>query len=158
MRPGRSSATLVYLALAILTVVALYFGKPILMPIALAMLLSFLLGPLVNGLVRLGLRQTFAVLVVVIFMFSVLGAMIWGFGTQMTSLVAQLPDYRQNIREKIDDLRTAGSDGTLQRIRHAWGELQGELKKSSDRSEEHTSELQSPCNLVCRLLLEKKTQ
>src|ERR1039457_7532084 len=29
--------------------------------------------------------------------------------------------------------------------------------KSVDRSEEHTSELQSPCNLVCRLLLEKKT-
>src|SRR2546426_6415352 len=28
--------------------------------------------------------------------------------------------------------------------------------KSSSRSEEHTSELQSPCNLVCRLLLEKK--
>src|SRR2546426_7334970 len=28
--------------------------------------------------------------------------------------------------------------------------------KRSDRSEEHTSELQSPCNLVCRLLLEKK--
>src|SRR5256885_15844999 len=27
-----------------------------------------------------------------------------------------------------------------------------------DRSEEHTSELQSPCNLVCRLLLEKKNQ
>src|SRR5256885_10001158 len=29
---------------------------------------------------------------------------------------------------------------------------------SKDRSEEHTSELQSPCNLVCRLLLEKKKQ
>src|SRR2546426_2657000 len=29
-------------------------------------------------------------------------------------------------------------------------------KKAGDRSEEHTSELQSPCNLVCRLLLEKK--
>src|ERR1039457_976562 len=29
---------------------------------------------------------------------------------------------------------------------------------SLDRSEEHTSELQSPCNLVCRLLLEKKTK
>src|SRR5256885_5453291 len=27
---------------------------------------------------------------------------------------------------------------------------------AGDRSEEHTSELQSPCNLVCRLLLEKK--
>src|SRR2546426_7172633 len=32
----------------------------------------------------------------------------------------------------------------------------GDLVTTSTRSEEHTSELQSPCNLVCRLLLEKK--
>src|SRR2546426_6735317 len=32
----------------------------------------------------------------------------------------------------------------------------GKLARASLRSEEHTSELQSPCNLVCRLLLEKK--
>src|SRR5688500_19112033 len=32
------------------------------------------------------------------------------------------------------------------------------LAQSRDRSEEHTSELQSPCNLVCRLLLEKKQE
>src|SRR5256885_6086448 len=31
-----------------------------------------------------------------------------------------------------------------------------DVTKLDDRSEEHTSELQSPCNLVCRLLLEKK--
>src|SRR5256885_7371794 len=30
-------------------------------------------------------------------------------------------------------------------------------RRPQDRSEEHTSELQSPCNIVCRLLLEKKT-
>src|SRR5256885_8343654 len=36
-------------------------------------------------------------------------------------------------------------------IRWAWSRWQG-----GSRSEEHTSELQSPCNLVCRLLLEKK--
>src|SRR5256885_4743960 len=30
------------------------------------------------------------------------------------------------------------------------------VERTPDRSEEHTSELQSPCNLVCRLLLEKK--
>ena len=132
MRPGRSGATLTYLALAVLTVVALYFGKPILMPIALATLLAFLLGPLVNGLTRLGIRQTISVIVVVIFMFSVLGAMVWGFGRQMTSLVAQLPDYKQNIHEKIDDLRSAGSGATFKRLRQAWGELKGELKKSSN--------------------------
>src|SRR2546426_7603312 len=37
---------------------------------------------------------------------------------------------------------------------HALREL--ELGELLERSEEHTSELQSPCNLVCRLLLEKK--
>src|SRR5256885_10230202 len=35
-----------------------------------------------------------------------------------------------------------------------WAPITG--RPSSTRSEEHTSELQSPCNLVCRLLLEKK--
>src|SRR6266566_6221605 len=35
-------------------------------------------------------------------------------------------------------------------------ESQGPVPDCADRSEEHTSELQSPCNLVCRLLLEKK--
>src|SRR2546426_5960176 len=37
------------------------------------------------------------------------------------------------------------------------GESEGEFSEDvARRSEEHTSELQSPCNLVCRLLLEKK--
>src|SRR5256885_17099719 len=36
------------------------------------------------------------------------------------------------------------------------GITRGKCYPSADRSEEHTSELQSPCNLVCRLLLEKK--
>src|SRR5256885_12930301 len=35
---------------------------------------------------------------------------------------------------------------------------EGEVVGERRRSEEHTSELQSPCNLVCRLLLEKKTR
>src|ERR1039457_2552732 len=37
-----------------------------------------------------------------------------------------------------------------------WHLNQPTVRPSSMRSEEHTSELQSPCNLVCRLLLEKK--
>src|SRR2546426_2170847 len=44
-------------------------------------------------------------------------------------------------------------DGTLTRLLHALAE---DLRARGKRSEEHTSELQSPCNLVCRLLLEKK--
>src|SRR5256885_11901259 len=50
----------------------------------------------------------------------------------------------------------------LRRFDHIGGELirfAGDRRgQAQDRSEEHTSELQSPCNLVCRLLLEKKKQ
>src|SRR5205807_10058011 len=53
-------------------------------------------------------------------------------------------------RRGIADLRDAVDHGK-QAIRRAGGTLQ-----RGPRSEEHTSELQSPCNLVCRLLLEKK--
>jgi predicted PurR-regulated permease PerM len=67
-------------------------------------------------------------------MFSVLGVMIWGFGSQMTSLAYELPNYRQNIREKVEDLRNAGNGSALERIRQSWTEIKGELKKSSDEA------------------------
>src|SRR5205807_6584396 len=38
------------------------------------------------------------------------------------------------------------------------GNVRSYLRITQARSEEHTSELQSPCNLVCRLLLEKKNE
>src|SRR5256885_3233499 len=46
--------------------------------------------------------------------------------------------------------RTDGSSGSWRLKRRGWASTTGA------RSEEHTSELQSPCNIVCRLLLEKK--
>src|SRR2546426_5642391 len=54
------------------------------------------------------------------------------------------------ISEEAHDLRLL--DAGLERER-ADAVL---VQRPGDRSEEHTSELQSPCNLVCRLLLEKK--
>src|SRR5256885_9955842 len=50
----------------------------------------------------------------------------------------------------IDDMLIL--EKNLRKIEH----VKNEMKKLHIRSEEHTSELQSPCNLVCRLLLEKK--
>src|SRR5256885_5168164 len=53
----------------------------------------------------------------------------------------------------FDGLKIATGSAEPRKI---WLELSGEPLRS--RSEEHTSELQSPCNLVCRLLLEKKKE
>src|SRR2546426_2465423 len=52
--------------------------------------------------------------------------------------------------------RGAGPEGHGLCARRNRGLLDPEPHRSRFRSEEHTSELQSPCNLVCRLLLEKK--
>src|SRR5256885_10426448 len=50
----------------------------------------------------------------------------------------------------------------VSRVQAAWGAVSSARRKRCAtrffRSEEHTSELQSPCNLVCRLLLEKKKE
>src|SRR5256885_9687106 len=46
--------------------------------------------------------------------------------------------------------------GAAQAVQRRQGRFAGEPALTALRSEEHTSELQSPCNLVCRLLLEKK--
>src|SRR5688500_20120184 len=53
--------------------------------------------------------------------------------------------------------RTPGpaTNRTPSRVRRKFPEASGDRRS---RSEEHTSELQSPCNLVCRLLLEKKNR
>src|SRR5256885_6469053 len=53
-------------------------------------------------------------------------------------------DRRALLRRKIEQVQ----------LRHA--RLREPQRLAGPRSEEHTSELQSPCNLVCRLLLEKK--
>src|SRR2546430_6098077 len=52
--------------------------------------------------------------------------------------------------------RVAAPRPLVERALAAYAQAYGIPEDRWERSEEHTSELQSPCNLVCRLLLEKK--
>src|SRR2546426_8516391 len=61
--------------------------------------------------------------------------------------------YTTLFRSKVR--RAAGARFTVARAPN-WDEVLAAIRSRPVRSEEHTSELQSPCNLVCRLLLEKK--
>src|SRR5256885_4302616 len=61
------------------------------------------------------------------------------------------------IGGRIDSTRSGDADDVRHpRIVQWIWEMQFKKIARPNRSEEHTSELQSPCNLVCRLLLEKK--
>src|SRR5256885_12982536 len=67
--------------------------------------------------------------------------------------------YTTLFRSHLAVARGQQQQGVLVVGRHALSAHRVQRRRSpvGDRSEEHTSELQSPCNLVCRLLLEKKT-
>src|SRR2546426_5812349 len=70
--------------------------------------------------------------------------------------VTKLRDFPAIKRQDVGRLDVLMSDSFSVQLRYT-GIAQKDVKPSNVlRSEEHTSELQSPCNLVCRLLLEKK--
>ncbi|WP_299361601.1 AI-2E family transporter [uncultured Paracoccus sp.] len=109
------------LVIAAVIVAALYLGRDILIPLAIAFLISFALGPLVNWVVRRGLPRIIAVFAAVLLVLGVLG----GLGTvvtmQVRALSEQLPTYQTTIRTKIEGLGTRLQgpgmfDGALQTV------------------------------------------
>lgn len=96
---------LLTLAAIVVFVAALHLAKEILLPLALAVLISFLLTPLANRLERLGLGRIFPVLLVVGVTFLVLGALGWVVTRQLVDLGVQLPSYRKNLIAKIHQIK-----------------------------------------------------
>src|SRR5262245_33947027 len=107
-----------------LVVAALYWGQHILTPFALAILLAFVLAPLVSRLERRGLRRVPAGLLVVCFAFVLLGIAGWAVMSQVSSLVDDLPRYKQNVRERIAELQGAGRQGILATIQDFLDEVE----------------------------------
>jgi predicted PurR-regulated permease PerM len=104
-----------------LIVVVLYFGQVVLVPLALAVILSFVLAPPVRVLRRAGLPNTPAVLIVVVIAFSI----IFGVGALITqqvgSLVQQIPTYQATLKHKVKSLKEVaqGSGGALKQASEA---------------------------------------
>src|SRR5215467_1114031 len=85
-------------------VLFLYFARPILIPLALALTLNFLLTPMVMWLQKFSLRRGPAVALVVLIFSAVVGAMGWVVAGQLLQVASDLPQYRENIRNKIEAL------------------------------------------------------
>jgi predicted PurR-regulated permease PerM len=113
------------LLLLAFVVAALYFGRTVLVPIALAILIAFLLSRLVTPLER-WVGRVAAVLVTVIATFAIFAAASWVIGRQVIDLAEKLPDYQANIVVKIRSLRLP-SAGPLARFSHSVKALQNEL-------------------------------
>ena len=114
-------------------VATLYFGREILVPIALAILLSFVLAPLVGVLQRIRVPRGLAVVGVVVTAFALIFATGSLLATQLTQLAGDLPRYQSTISDKIQSFReiTAGR-GTLERASGMLKDLSKELDKPKD--------------------------
>jgi predicted PurR-regulated permease PerM len=86
---------------AILVIAVLYFGQEVLIPFALALLLTFLLAPAVQRLQQLHLPRLPAVLITGVLSFAVISMIVWILVTQTLGLAGSLPGYKDNIQTKI---------------------------------------------------------
>src|SRR5205085_4810109 len=92
----------------------------VLIPLVLALLLSFLLAPAVRGLERLRFKRVPAVLVVVAVAFGTIFLLGWVVGNQVVGLAESIPRYHDEILAKVSRLR--GHGGGI-------GDKIGELRK-----------------------------
>src|SRR6476646_1449108 len=124
-----SSAALVGIWTILLTafvVTILYVGRQLLIPLALAAMLTFLLAPLVGYLER-GIGRIAAVLIVVAMLFGIVGGAGWLLTRQLIDLAAKLPDYQTNIDNKLPAIRFP-TGGAFGRLSQSVSELQKQLR------------------------------
>jgi predicted PurR-regulated permease PerM len=112
---------LITLAVGVTLVAALYFARDVLIPITLAILLSFLVAPLANFLLRLRLghvASVFAAVLLSVGVIVLLGSVI---ATQITELVSNAPRYQATIERKVDAVHSL-TVGKLDRLVGAAGQ------------------------------------
>jgi predicted PurR-regulated permease PerM len=124
------SGVLTFLTLGFV-VAALYFAREVLVPVALAVLLSFLLAPAVHWLRHMRAGRVAAVAVTVLVAFLVILAFGAIVGEEISQLGPALPEYRHNIESKLRALPKAIPLGRLTAALH---QATAELKRSETSS------------------------
>ena len=117
-RPSSPSSLLTRepLLLLALLLAVFYFGRPLLVPLALALTLNFLLTPVVSRLERLPLRRTPAALLVLAAATALVGGLLWLVAGQLLTVVNNLPSHAPNIRAKLDRTHVPASSALGQAL------------------------------------------
>lgn len=116
--------------LAVIIISALYVGREVFVPVALAILLSFVLARPVNFLQSLRVPRAVAAITTVLLAFAVIFALGSLIATQLSRLAGDLPQYQSTIQAKITSLRgVTGGSTTLERAEGMLQDLSKELNK-----------------------------
>ncbi|MCW1887746.1 AI-2E family transporter [Luteolibacter flavescens] len=114
--------------------VGLYFGKDVLIPLALAVLITFLLTPLVNKIQR-WIGNVAATLAAMFLILATTVSLAWMVGNQAVDLAEQLPGYKENIRTKLRSFQIP-SGGVLSRLSETFEDLKKDLPGMADQGGE----------------------
>ena len=123
--PGSQLTTMV--AFVLVTGI-LYFGRDVLVPLALSVLLTFLLAPGVRWLERRRFPRALATTVMVGLACCVIAGLVWVTVAQFLNFAASLPEYKNNIQSKISLLRS-DPQGSLSKARQTIDEIGTEIAK-----------------------------
>jgi len=122
---------LLILAALVLAVACLYWARAVFIPIALALLISFLLSPAVALVRRTGLGQVPAVVVVVTLTLTLAVGLGWALFNQVTTLANDLPHYRATIARKIADVQRVGKGGALKSVQDTAKDLMAQIERTN---------------------------
>lgn len=138
-RPETSGSAIV---VGIAVVAALYLGREVLVPITLALLLAFVLSPLVELLRRLRLRRIPSVILAVLLALGIILALGTAIGSQVANLAKGIPLYQATIETKIANLR----ENTIDRISREIGSLGHRLTGAGSGSGEKNASTPAPAD------------
>ncbi len=116
------------LAAFALVVAMLRLAEAVLLPIAFALLLAFLLSPLVVRLARWGVPRALAIVLSVSLAFAAIGGLGWLVAAQAAGLMRELPNYEGNIRAKVVALKTPFAPTLTYRMSEMVASLRREFK------------------------------
>jgi predicted PurR-regulated permease PerM len=126
----------IFLATLALVLALLYWAQSVLIPLALSLLLTFLLAPVVDWLERMHVGKIAAVILAVALAFSILAVMGWMITAQLRRLAEELPNYEANVKKKIADVRRMGRGSTLEKVQQSVEEIKEEINKTEPAKRE----------------------
>jgi predicted PurR-regulated permease PerM len=117
-RPAdRALVVLSGIIVAVVVLMVLYWARQVLIPVALAVYLAFLLTPVVTYFQRRGMPRVPAVVLVTVLSAAVVLGIGYVVISQIGGLIGELPNYHDIIKKKVDTLQDAGKDTPLTRLR-----------------------------------------
>ncbi len=152
----RSGSQLTAMVTFVVVTGILYFGRDVLIPLALSVLLSFLLAPGVRHLERRKVHRAAATTIMVAMSCCVMVGVIWLAVAQFLNLAASLPEYKKNIQSKVAALRS-DPDGTLNKARRTIEEISTEMAKDAAPAKkgQPSPRLQAPSDRAVPVTIEE---